>query len=240
MAMSGSLQFAIAILAIASTTASIIYWQSTKSSRGKAPPGPKGLPLIGNELQIPNDKQWLQFHKWGKLYGDVVRITTMGQPVIILNSAQATFDLLETKGNIYSDRPVAIMAGELVGWDRGLGYARYGERFKEFRRMFHQVMGPRPSQYLLPMQEKEAARLLLRLLERPDAFIEHARQSTGATILMISYGYKVAPENDSFVRIAEDAMLGFAKASEPGAFLVDRFPILSARMVSRCRVPSHR
>jgi len=87
-------------------------------------------------------------------------------------------------------------------------------------------MGPRPSQELLPMQEKETAKFLLRLLERPDAFIEHARQSTGATILMISYGYKVTSEKDPLVRIAEEAMLGFAKASEPGAFLVDRFPFL--------------
>ena len=41
---------------------------------------------------------------------------------------------------------------------------------------------------------------------------------------MISYGYKVTLEDDPLVRIAEEAMIGFAKASEPGAFLVDRFP----------------
>ena len=40
----------------------------------------------------------------------------------------------------------------------------------------HQTMGPRPSQEFMPVQEKEAARLLLRLLDSPDKFIEHARQ----------------------------------------------------------------
>ena len=34
------------------------------------PPGPRGLPLIGNELQIPRDKQWLCFDKWRKQYGN--------------------------------------------------------------------------------------------------------------------------------------------------------------------------
>ncbi|KLO13999.1 cytochrome P450 [Schizopora paradoxa] len=227
MHISNSARITLSTFAIASTTASIVYyWWSSKRSSKKSPPGPKGLPLFGNEFQIPDDKQWLTFHEWGKTYGDIVRITTMGQPVLILNSAQAAIDLLETRGNIYSDRPVAVMAGELVGWDRGLGYARYGERFKEFRRMFHQIMGSRPSQDLLPMQEKETAELLIRLLDRPEDFIAHARQSTGATILMISYGYKVAPADDPYVRIAEEAMLGFAKASEPGAFLVDRFQFL--------------
>lgn len=63
-----------------------------------------------------------------------------------------------------------------VGWDRGLGYAPYGERFREFRRMFHQTMGPRALHELFPLQEEETPRLLLRLLEEPEKFIEHARQ----------------------------------------------------------------
>ncbi|KAH8116168.1 cytochrome P450 [Phellopilus nigrolimitatus] len=190
------------------------------------PPGPKGIPIFGNEFQIPRDKQWLRFHEWSQQYGDIVGIKTMGQPVLILSSAQATFDLLETRGNIYSNRPRAVMAGELVGWNRGLGYAPYGERFKEFRRMFHQTMGPRSVQDLIPIQEKENARFLFRLLEKPRSFMEHARQSTGAIILMIAYGYSTQSENDPLVNIAEEAMVGFSKASEPGAFIVDRFPFL--------------
>ncbi|THH07559.1 hypothetical protein EW145_g3297 [Phellinidium pouzarii] len=196
------------------------------------PPGPRGIPIFGNEFQIPKDKQWLKFDEWSQRYdtipslGNIVRITTMGQPIIILNSAQVALDILETRGNIYSDRPRAVMAGELVGWNRGLGYAQYGERFKDFRKMFHQTMGPRSLPDLRPLQEKENARLLLRLLEKPEAFIEHARQSTGATILKLAYGYTAKPESDPFVKIAEDAMAGFSKASEPGAFMVDRFPFL--------------
>lgn len=33
------------------------------------PPGPRGVPLFGNEFQIPSDKQWLCFHDWSKQYG---------------------------------------------------------------------------------------------------------------------------------------------------------------------------
>ena len=32
-------------------------------------------------------------------------------------------------------------------------------------------------------------------------------------------------DNDPLVKIAETAMQGFSEASEPGAFMVDRFPI---------------
>lgn len=49
-------------------------------------------------------------------------------------------------------------------------------------------------------------------------------RSTGSTILKIAYGYNVTSDDDPLVNIAEEAMQGFAKASEPGAFVVDRFP----------------
>lgn len=33
------------------------------------PPGPRGLPLIGNLLDMPSDKEWLTFARWGNEYG---------------------------------------------------------------------------------------------------------------------------------------------------------------------------
>jgi hypothetical protein len=33
------------------------------------PPGPKGLPLIGNALQMPDDRPWLVYRDWAEKYG---------------------------------------------------------------------------------------------------------------------------------------------------------------------------
>lgn len=67
-----------------------------------------------------------------------------------------------------------------VGWNRGLGYSPgpQSPRFREFRRLFHQFMGPRPSQdpRILSLQEQYASKLLLRLLESPSLFMTHVRQ----------------------------------------------------------------
>ncbi|KAI1789418.1 cytochrome P450 [Ganoderma leucocontextum] len=227
-------------------------------------PGPVGVPFVGVAWQIPSDKQWLKFHDWIERYGDVVAITVMGQPTLILGSAQVANDLLDAKGRhrsfrpahisfqcgahtyilplsallegaIYSDRPNAVMAGELVGWDRGLGYAHGPDnpRFREFRRLFQQSIGSRPclDPHILGMQEEETHRLMLRILRDPKNFYRHPRESTGALILRLAYGYEVANGmnargEDALVRAVEVAMHGFAKASEPGAFLVDSFPTL--------------
>lgn len=54
-----------------------------------------------------------------------------------------------------------------------------------------------------------------------------AGRSTAALILRLAYGYEVGDADaDPLVRIVEVAMQGFARASEPNAFLVDHFPAL--------------
>ncbi|KAK0215658.1 cytochrome P450 [Armillaria fumosa] len=209
----------------------VSYQISAYISRGRSPPGPSGFPIIGNAMQIPADRQWLRWHAWKQKYGDIMKITVLGQPVIILSSLKASKDLLEGRGNIYSDRPSAVMAGELVGWSRGLGYAQASQnpRFREFRRVFHQWMGPRAceSRELRDVQERENLRLLSRLLSDPENFSKHARECTSSTILLLMYGYPSHIGDPlRLVNIAEDAMLGFTRASEPGRWWVDNFPML--------------
>ena len=37
--------------------------------RGKPLPGPPGVPLFGNVLQLPQRKVWEKLHEWGQTYG---------------------------------------------------------------------------------------------------------------------------------------------------------------------------
>jgi hypothetical protein len=73
------------------------------------PPGPKPLPLIGNVLDLPQEKEWLTYRAWNDQYGDIVCVDALGQKIFILGSAAAVTDLLEHRGAIYSDRPVTSM-----------------------------------------------------------------------------------------------------------------------------------
>ncbi len=40
-----------------------------KTRRPHLPPGPKELSLLGNLLDMPTEKEWLTFAKWGERYG---------------------------------------------------------------------------------------------------------------------------------------------------------------------------
>lgn len=99
-----------------------ISFLKTRASTKRLPPGPPGLPFIGNALQIYKDA-WITFTQWQKKYGsflsdtlkystynfisigDLIYIHVANQPIIIINSHEVAADLLDRRADIYSSRP---------------------------------------------------------------------------------------------------------------------------------------
>ncbi|EEB95256.1 hypothetical protein MPER_05802 [Moniliophthora perniciosa FA553] len=73
-------------------------------NKGKLPPGPMGLPLLGNLLQLSLDA-WLPFTEWKYKYGPLVYITAGSQGILVLGSHKVAADLLDRKAHIYNGRP---------------------------------------------------------------------------------------------------------------------------------------
>jgi len=48
----------------------------------------------------------------------------------------------------------------------------------------------------------------------------------GAITISMAYGIKIQPDNDPYIEIAEKALIGLATGAQPGAFLVESFPVL--------------
>jgi hypothetical protein len=89
------------------------------------PPGPKGLPLIGNLFHLPqyDNSPWEGYDALCRQYGrssaptscladfnrgfegDMVYLDVLGQGMLILGTSQRVSDLLDKRAAIYSDRP---------------------------------------------------------------------------------------------------------------------------------------
>lgn len=165
--------------------------------------------------------------------------------MLIVNSAAVASELLEKRGNIYSDRPPLAMASELVGWRYALGLSTYGDQFREYRKMIHRWIGSARLSYEHTggIQEDETRRFLRRLLNDSSdigglirkcvftivasiALVDSSCRTTGAIILKTSHGYDALEEEDPIVELIERVMKTFTEVTAPGAFLVDVFPWL--------------
>ncbi|THH20292.1 hypothetical protein EW146_g1063 [Bondarzewia mesenterica] len=178
--------------------------------------------------RLANYWKRLEFAKESSMEGGIVHIKALGQHMIIVNDGDAAVKMLNKKSNIYSDRPVQMMAGELIGWKNSIPLTPYGDRLRTYRSMLHRVIGTRNK--ILAFHDRievGAYGALRRLLsQKPESLVNTLRKTSGSIILNISIGYHVEEDSDPFVHLVDVAVGDFSKAIEPGVWLVDIIPAI--------------
>ncbi|KAJ7104566.1 cytochrome P450 [Mycena crocata] len=200
-----------------------------KNTKPRPPPGPRGLPFVGNIFDVPSGELWLQFAKFGDVWGDISSITVFGQTMVIINSFKVAEDLLDVRGANFSERPIVPMGGELIGFNNTLSLCQYGERVRTERKLFHQLFGSNATiKQFAPLITSEVQKLLQNMFLRPADVVQEMARTTGAISLRIAYGYHIrdGPEQDPYIEMFETAVSNFAKSTTPAAFLVDIIPAL--------------
>ncbi|KAI9452763.1 cytochrome P450, partial [Lactarius psammicola] len=182
------------------------------------PPGPKGLPLVGNVLDMPTRNQWLTYWRWGKKYNsDIVHAKVLGTHVIILNSTKAACELFDKRSSLYSDRyesSLQIILGIRMSWN--IAFLPYGPRWRTWRKVFHEHFHPQATRQYLPRELKATRQLLVNLLRTPNDYRDHLRFMSGQIIMGIAYGIDIAPRDDPYISLAERALQAVESASITG------------------------
>ncbi|KAI0066875.1 cytochrome P450 [Artomyces pyxidatus] len=172
------------------------------------PPGPAGLPFIGNLFNVPKEAPWATYADWAKTYGDVMSLKILGQVVVVVQSSKALKDLLDNKRGIYSDRPV-LPFYEMTGLG-GTGY------FRQHVQMNSGEMGARAKTH----------EFLKRLLAQPNDFYELIEHLQGAIIMSLVYGYNIEDKGDKYLDTAREFGTMTRIVLLPGAALVNELPFL--------------
>ncbi|KAJ6663658.1 hypothetical protein lerEdw1_009737 [Lerista edwardsae] len=104
----------------------------TLSSKGKLPPGPTPLPLIGNFLQIKSSETLKSLLKLREKYGPVFTVYFGNRPIVILCGHDAVKEALIDKAEEFSGRKtMPTVERNFHGY--GVVFAN-GERWKQLRR----------------------------------------------------------------------------------------------------------
>ncbi|KAI0048181.1 cytochrome P450 [Auriscalpium vulgare] len=192
----------------------------------KLPPGPRGLPILGNALDL-RKKPWIKFMEWKEKYGDVVYVNAAGTPMIVLNTQKAGGDLLDRRAAIYSDRAKNIVAGVLTK-NLILLLQNYTPLWRRMRKASHEGLNsPDVEEHIKHGSTDEALILTLGMLENPAEWDEHMRRSSVSLIMSTVYGTPpIARADDPRVQSINAFIERLGHACMPGAYLVEFFPFL--------------
>ncbi|KAL1711116.1 cytochrome P450 [Schizophyllum commune] len=171
--------------------------------------------------------EWETFTRWAEQYGPIVSSRILGRTVVIVNSYEKAYEMMERKSQIYSSRPRLTMPADLMGWGDGLAFVEYGPRLRAYRRIFHRELGSREAvSAYAHLQEAHAKSFARNCWREQERFREHGVHMSGSLVLAVAYGFHAKPDNDPIVRAANDAIEVFNLAASPSAYLVNLIPAL--------------
>ncbi|KAI6024110.1 cytochrome P450 [Pisolithus microcarpus] len=204
-------------------------WKSRRqrTSRTFLPPGPKGLPWVGNVLDIDASQPWVTYEEWGKRYGDLTYSRVLGKEYIIVNSEKVAHELLDQRSSIYSDRP-RVPSVDLLGLGFTTPTLPYGEEWRRHRKALHLVLNKKESLKYGTMHLQRAHGLLANLLATPQNYEDHFAMFSVALIMELAYGYSVTSEKDPFMdNIVQLLSLVVEVATPERSALLGAFPFLA-------------
>ncbi|XP_006363549.1 cytochrome P450 CYP736A12-like isoform X2 [Solanum tuberosum] len=100
----------------------------------KLPPGPKGLPIIGN-LHMIGKNVHQDLHKIAKKYGPIMSMRFGFVPVIVASSPHAAEQFLKNHDLIFASRPNNIAAKFIAYDQRNLTFGKYGPYWRNMRKL---------------------------------------------------------------------------------------------------------
>ncbi|PPQ68795.1 hypothetical protein CVT26_001710 [Gymnopilus dilepis] len=191
------------------------------------PPGPRGLPIVGNVLQVSPQRPWLDFERWAQEFGPIFSLNLAGQTIIVLNTFKAASDLLDRRSSIYSDRPQHIMAGEILTGGIAVLFMQNGSRLRRVRRAAHEGFNIRAVAKYHSVMAKEAALATLRMSKDSEAWQAHVSRAAASVIINATYGKpSLTDDDDSFVKKNHALGKRITEAIIPLSYMVDVIPPL--------------
>ncbi|KAI0468450.1 cytochrome P450 [Xylaria cf. heliscus] len=204
-----------------------VHWSGLGKRPKDFPPGPPTLPIIGNIHQLPTSQPHKQFQKWAEEYGPVFSLILGTQVLIVLSSDVAIKELFDKRSAVYSDRLEMFIGQSLCSGGYRFLMLRYGDNWRMFRKLGHQLLNTHASKAYVPYQLLESKQLLYEMLHQPEMFFESFRRYSNSLSTHIIYGWRTINHDDPRLLQVFEGFHNFGVLAQTGAAaFADFFPLL--------------
>ncbi|KAL8505338.1 hypothetical protein ACS0TY_016539 [Phlomoides rotata] len=194
----------------------------------KYPPGPPGLPFIGNLHQFDTATLHIYLSQLSKKYGALISIKLGSIRLLIVSSADGAKEVLKTHDLTFCSRPKALGQHKLSYNGSDIGFAPYSDSWRELRKIcvLH-LLSNKQVQSFRPTLEAEVFRMMRELSVNATAgeVINLSRMMlslTSTLICRVAFGKRVDEEETRRRRF--DELMIKSQAMQGPVFVSDYLP----------------
>nr|GMC51556.1 cytochrome P450 CYP736A12-like [Ipomoea batatas]GME05244.1 cytochrome P450 CYP736A12-like [Ipomoea batatas] len=112
---------------------------ASSKSRRKLPPGPRGLPIIGN-LHMLGTLPHRSLNELSKKYGPIMFLKLGNVPTVVISSPAAAELILKTHDAVFSGRPKTNAVLNITNASKGIAFAPYGPHWRDNKKLATQEL----------------------------------------------------------------------------------------------------
>jgi hypothetical protein len=133
---------------------------------------------------------------------------------------------MEKRAAIYSSRPPFPMTQDIMSGGARIVLMPYDDRWRATRKIMHQILSTRQKDVFRPFQDLESKHLLYDYLHNDEKWFLANGRYANSVIMSVVFGIRSMLDDPEVVDLFETVEM-FLEQQQPGANIVDGFPILA-------------
>ncbi|XP_049344416.1 5-OH-xanthotoxin synthase-like [Solanum verrucosum] len=209
---------------------SFLLPKAKRNGKNILPPGPLGLPFIGNLHQFDGLTPHLYFWKLSKKYGKIFSLKLGSSTMIVVSSANLAKEVTHIQDLAFCSRPSILGQQKLSYNGQDIGVSPYNDHWRELRKIcVVHLFSLKKVQYFSPIREDEVSRMIMKISQQAATSqitnLSNIVISLTTTIICrIAFGIRYDEETREGKRFSE--LLKVTEEMLAGFFVSDFFPLL--------------
>ncbi|GLU04548.1 hypothetical protein SLE2022_216870 [Rubroshorea leprosula] len=194
------------------------------------PPGPPGLPFIGNLHQLDNSSLHVYLYQLSQKYGPLMSLKLGFRQTLVVSSAKMAKEVLKTHDIDFCSRPALLGLQKLSYNGLDLVFTPYSSYWKEIRKVcVTHLFNPTRSQLYRPIRGDEVSRMMEKISKssstsKPINLTREIMCFTNAVICRVAFGRRYEDEGPEMNKFQE--ICNGTQAMLAGFFVSDYFPLM--------------